>query len=81
MELIEVITEITQKMIVDEGAAYNGECLIGEQHFKKQRRGQLHNCHDMVVEPVLQLQLRLYRVIRSHVQWQRHRLGQHHKIF
>ncbi len=22
-----------RKMIVDEGAAYNGECLIGEQHF------------------------------------------------
>ena len=25
-----------QKMIVDEGASYNGECLIGDQHFKKQ---------------------------------------------
>ncbi|MFT5166597.1 MAG: cytoskeletal protein CcmA (bactofilin family) [Saprospiraceae bacterium] len=25
-----------KKMIVDEGATYNGECLIGEQHFKKQ---------------------------------------------
>lgn len=25
-----------KKMIVDEGAVYNGECLIGEQHFKKQ---------------------------------------------
>lgn len=25
-----------KKMIVDEGASYNGECLIGEQHFKKQ---------------------------------------------
>lgn len=24
-----------KKMIVDEGASYNGECLIGEQHFKK----------------------------------------------
>lgn len=24
-----------KKLIVDEGAAYNGECLIGEQHFKK----------------------------------------------
>ncbi len=23
-----------KKMIVDEGAAYSGECLIGEQHFK-----------------------------------------------
>lgn len=25
---------IAKKMVVDEGAAYNGECLIGEQHFK-----------------------------------------------
>ena len=25
-----------KKMIVDEGASYNGECLIGDQHFKKQ---------------------------------------------
>ncbi len=25
-----------KKMIVDEGASYNGECLIGEQQFKKQ---------------------------------------------
>jgi len=24
-----------KKMVVDEGASYNGECLIGEQHFKK----------------------------------------------
>ena len=26
---------IAKKMIVDEGAAYNGECLIGEQNFKE----------------------------------------------
>lgn len=26
---------IANKMIVDEGAAYNGECLIGEHNFKK----------------------------------------------
>ncbi len=25
---------IAKKMIVDEGAAYNGECLIGEKNFK-----------------------------------------------
>ena len=25
-----------KKMVVDEGAAYNGECLIGEQHFNKE---------------------------------------------
>ncbi len=25
-----------RKMIVDEGAAYNGECLIGEQHFNNE---------------------------------------------
>ena len=25
-----------KKMVVDEGAAYNGECLIGEQHFSKE---------------------------------------------
>lgn len=24
-----------KKLVVDEGASYNGECLIGEQHFKK----------------------------------------------
>ena len=24
-----------KKMVVDEGASYNGECLIGEQHFNK----------------------------------------------
>ncbi len=24
-----------KKLVVDEGATYNGECLIGEQHFKK----------------------------------------------
>ncbi len=23
-----------KKLVVDEGASYNGECLIGEQHFK-----------------------------------------------
>lgn len=27
---------IAKKMIVDEGAAYNGECLIGEQQFSKE---------------------------------------------
>jgi len=26
---------MAKKMIVDEGAAYNGECLIGEHNFKK----------------------------------------------
>jgi len=26
---------IARKMVVDEGASYNGECLIGDQHFKK----------------------------------------------
>ena len=26
---------MANKMIVDEGAAYNGECLIGENNFKK----------------------------------------------
>ena len=25
-----------KKMVVDEGAAYNGECLIGEHHFSKE---------------------------------------------
>ncbi len=25
-----------KKMVVDEGASYSGECLIGEQHFKNQ---------------------------------------------
>ena len=25
-----------KKMVVDEGASYNGECLIGEQHFNKE---------------------------------------------
>ena len=25
-----------KKMVVDEGAEYNGECLIGEQHFSKE---------------------------------------------
>ncbi|MEM9824829.1 MAG: polymer-forming cytoskeletal protein [Bacteroidota bacterium] len=25
---------IAKKMVVDEGAAYNGECLIGEENFK-----------------------------------------------
>lgn len=25
-----------KKMIVDEGASYNGECLIGEQHFSQE---------------------------------------------
>jgi cytoskeletal protein CcmA (bactofilin family) len=27
---------VAKKMVVDEGAAYNGECLIGEQHFSKE---------------------------------------------
>jgi len=27
---------IAKKMVVDEGASYNGECLIGEQHFSKE---------------------------------------------
>ncbi|MEL6636454.1 MAG: polymer-forming cytoskeletal protein [Bacteroidota bacterium] len=26
---------VAKKLVVDEGATYNGECLIGEQHFKK----------------------------------------------
>ena len=25
-----------KKMVIDEGASYNGECLIGEQHFDKE---------------------------------------------
>lgn len=25
-----------KKMVVDEGASYSGECLIGEHHFKKE---------------------------------------------
>jgi len=26
---------VAKKLVVDEGASYNGECLIGEQHFSK----------------------------------------------
>ena len=29
---------MAKKMVVDEGASYSGECLIGDQHFKKQKQ-------------------------------------------
>ena len=29
---------MAKKMVVDEGASYSGECLIGDHHFKKQQQ-------------------------------------------